>query len=692
MGVVIFAIAVLVATSVVAWRSQSGALESVVGSARVTASSTSTGTSPRDAVTPGGPGWRSNGETIGAWLDLSWAEQQTVHRITIIRNPLEQPGITDGYLSFGDGSYLQVRLSTTSRTTTVPITPRALERLRFTATAVDEGARDVQIARVAVGTSPGPRDVAVDDRVDGNAAPNGAVTTDATGTDPDALVDGSGIAGAEGVGAEWAVPEPRRGTFVEIRWGAPREISSIELTGGMGPGATVAAARLSFDDGTSVPVGAVLAEPDRPTVVAFMPRVVSSVRLTVDELAGAGPLVLAELRTYRRGATPGRAQAPSSATSPVVTPPAAMCPTGAPPPAPSALTVTCPAMGAASGDTVTLQAVAAAGHTQITTRVLPGSPASPSPEPVTARASSAGPTSLPLDLSGHPPGPLTVAVEASGPGRPVESVYLQLYRPGRTRPHPSDAPASGRTLVYAEEFDRPVSLSRDGRGADYASAKPTDDGAEDFGDAVFSDPAAGLGNVGVVDGFLHLGVAPLPPGHQDPQGWGPQHLGGLVASARPGGSGFSAQFGYFEARMFAPAAEGTWPAFWMLPADNLIRPTPSVAEIDVVELYGRFPAGACHSTHEFRAGDDGGTGQCSENRFPSPEVALAWHTYSVSILPSGITFYIDGKVVATAPQIDGGAAPMFFLVDLALGGGWPVDLRPVGERAALYVDYVRVYV
>ena len=60
--------------------------------------------------------------------------------------------------------------------------------------------------------------------------------------------------------------------------------------------------------------------------------------------------------------------------------------------------------------------------------------------------------------------------------------------------------------------------------------------------------------------------------------------------------------------------------------------------------------------------------------------------------PTDITFFIDGRVVATAPQVEGGGAPMFFLVNLALGGGWPVDLRAVQERAVLYVDYVRVYV
>ena len=55
-------------------------------------------------------------------------------------------------------------------------------------------------------------------------------------------------------------------------------------------------------------------------------------------------------------------------------------------------------------------------------------------------------------------------------------------------------------------------------------------------------------------------------------------------------------------------------------------------------------------------------------------------------------FLIDGQVVATAPQVRGGASPMFFLANLALGGGWPIDLTAVGDRAVMYVDYIRVYV
>jgi hypothetical protein len=272
-------------------------------------------------------------------------------------------------------------------------------------------------------------------------------------------------------------------------------------------------------------------------------------------------------------------------------------------------------------------------------------------------------------------------------------VQVQLVHAGTAgAPVASSTAAGARTLAYDEEFSAPVSLSRTGAGADYAAAKPVFDGAQDFGDAIFPDPAAGDGNVGVVDGgYLHLGVQPLPAGSTDPQGFGRTHLGGLLASARAGGSGFAAQYGYFEARMFVPASTGTWPAFWLLPADNLVEPTPVVAEIDAVELYGHDPRGACHSTHEYIDGKDGGVARCGR-RFDKDDQAVGWHTYGVSVQPDENVFFIDGHEVASAPQVRGGGSPMFFLADLALGGGWPVDLASTRNRADLYVDYVRVYV
>jgi hypothetical protein len=653
----------------------------------VTTSSTAPGFAAPDVVSGSaaapGASWQSDNQTVGAWVELSWSAAHDLHQLTIVRNPLAEAGITDGFLSFGDGSFLQVRLSGTDRATNIVFGTRSTDRVRFTASAVSPGARTVTIAEILVNA--GPSDVVAGDTPDGNAAARAAVaeSPDAGNADAHALQDGSGAPGAAGVGSDWTVNRPQA-AWVQLSWDRPRELSSIELVGSPRSLSSLASARLTFSDGVRLPVGAVLADPGRPTIVAFMPRIATSLRLEIDSVSGPGPLALGELRVYERGATPVRP--PSTGVSVGVPPTTSSCATPTSAPA-SGIVVACPQAGAAVDGAADLRVAAAPGYTAVTATVWPGDPELAAGTPTQVTPDPSGMAVMPISVADQPPGPLTVMVQATGQGLPTINVYLPLYRRGAL---PDDTSASqigrGRTLVYAEEFDRPLSLSRTGDGADYATGKPTGGGAEDFGDAVF----AGAATTDVVDGrYLRIAIA---PGANDPQGWGRTHLGGLLASARTGGSGFSAQYGYFESRMLAPVAPGTWPAFWMLPADGLVTPTKSGAEIDAVERYGAHPQSACHSTHQYDNGKGvDGVARCGQ-RFPTDRTALAWHTYGVSITPAENVFFIDGNVVATAPQVAGGGAPMFFLVDLALGGGWPVDLKALQERTVLYVDYVRVYV
>jgi hypothetical protein len=596
-----------------------------------------------------------------------------------VRNPLTEPGVTAGFLTFGDGSQLLATLSGTSAETVIPFSPRAVDTLRFTASAVGDGAHDVQIAEILVSTAAGDP-VAVDGAPGGNAAVDATVT--ASGGDPRALQDGA----EAGVGAEWTATSPAGG-WVQLDWIRPQEITGVELVGAPASTATLRRATLTFADGGSLPIGSVLGEPTRPTVVAFLPRVTRSLHLALDAVDGTGALTLGELRVHRRGTTPVR----TPAAAPLATPAAeATCLPPGPPPA-NKLVVTCPVTGSSVDGPVPFR-LSALGFSTVTATAWPGEESDVTSVPAQATPDQAGNVELTVDVSPLPPGPVTVRFEATADGVEPQTVYFQLHRRGAGGAVASAPAAIGRTLVYSEEFDHPIVISRDGAGADYTAAKPTYDGVQDFGDAAFADPGQGFDNVRVVDDqYLRIDVEPNPPGHTDPQGWGRRHLGGMLASARPGGSGFSAQYGYFEARMLMPAAPGTWPAFWMLPSDNLVAPTSTVAEIDAVEHYGHAPTGACHSTHEHTGSGDNGVARCG-TRFGSDRAALSWHTYGVSILPSGITFFIDGQVVATAPQVDGGGAPMFFLIDLALGGGWPVDLSAVQDRAVLYVDHVRVYV
>lgn len=308
-----------------------------------------------------------------------------------------------------------------------------------------------------------------------------------------------------------------------------------------------------------------------------------------------------------------------------------------------------------------------------------------------------GITTTRIDLSPVPSGPVTVQIRpvAGTALSSAQATYFQVYNlgsPYRTAAVPRrSAIAAGKQLVYDDEFNVATSVSADGRGAQYAAAKPEYWGVSQFGDAIFPDPARGFDNLGVVDNrYLRLAVQPNPSGYVDPNGWGRRFIGGMLASARPGGSGFSARYGYFEARIASPSTPGTWPAFWLLPADNLVAPQPVVAEIDALEQYGQFPSGTCHTTHSYHDGRDDGVADCGD-RYSSRPDALRWHVYGVSVEPTKIVFSIDGRVVSTAAQVRGGDKAMFFLLDLDLGGGWPVDLDRVQNRAAMYVDYVRVY-
>ena len=388
----------------------------------------------------------------------------------------------------------------------------------------------------------------------------------------------------------------------------PRRITSVQIYGTAGDGSRIKGGLLTFGDGASLEVGEILGDPAFPTTLAFPAKTVSSVRFTVTKVTGSGTMGLAEMRVYQAGATPLRYGSPSASTiardrdNPPCTP-------GTPRKAQAgAIYVLCPLTYSRVRGWRTVY-IYASGLTKV--GVAAWSPEARNkalPEQIvpvrTARAS------VRLNLIALPQGPVTVRIRAvAGPSlRRSTPTYFQLYHAGglppRVGPRPSTAPG-GRALVYAEEFNRPISISLEGRnpGADYPAGKPEYWGAAQFGEAIFPDPAQGFDNLRIVDGrYLRMAVLPNPRGYRDPNPWGRRHIGAIIASARPGGSGFAARYGHFEARILAPAAPGTWPALWLMPSDNLIEPKSTVAEIDAVELYGHDPRGACHSTHSYSNG------------------------------------------------------------------------------------------
>ena len=158
LGLVALLILAVIAV-VTVWRPPASGV-GLAGEAVVTASSTrpgvSSSTSRLRARRPApGAVWQSNDETIGAWIELSWPKAHDLRQLTIVRNSLDEPGMTSGVLSFEDGSFLQFDLALTSPTTQISFTPRMASRVRMTVTGVQEpDTRHVTVAEILIGHAP----------------------------------------------------------------------------------------------------------------------------------------------------------------------------------------------------------------------------------------------------------------------------------------------------------------------------------------------------------------------------------------------------------------------------------------------------------------------------------------------------------------------------------------------------------
>lgn len=203
----------------------------------------------------------------------------------------------------------------------------------------------------------------------------------------------------------------------------------------------------------------------------------------------------------------------------------------------------------------------------------------------------------------------------------------------------------------------------------------------DFGDARFTDPRPDFPFT-VTDGVLRIEV------RRENDRW----RSGLLSAVDPNGRGFTQQYGYFECRAKFPQGPGTWPAFWLmgtkslkgLPGNTGPRVNP---EVDVVEHYGHWPWRFHYALHQW--GRSGAPSKHEEKRFVVFGTEDDFHTYGVLIDEREIVLYFDGVELRRAPTPECVKTPLFPLVNLALGPGWPTDKTP--DPSYMFVDYVKVW-
>jgi hypothetical protein len=304
----------------------------------------------------------------------------------------------------------------------------------------------------------------------------------------------------------------------------------------------------------------------------------------------------------------------------------------------------------------------------------------------------------------YPHGPITVRISGTNGAAQNEikdNCYLQLWnksglvRKAELRPAPPGA--AGLKLIYADEFTGPLSISKTGAGATYASHKP---GGGDFSGIPFGDHETPETPFMQRENYLRI--------RADEK----KNTTGLISSLRFDGTGFTATAPcYFECRFLAQSAPGTWPAFWVMTKGVYKGLKEPADELDVIEAYGGEGPGnpnqrgywiASHYWNQGPNGDKDKSQPGVYEQIPMTELkgasGASWfetfHTYGIKITPEDTIYYCDNievkrhKTARLSRQ-----EPFFFFVNLAIGGtsGWAKDLSRYGGIADMYVDYVRVY-
>jgi beta-glucanase (GH16 family) len=233
-------------------------------------------------------------------------------------------------------------------------------------------------------------------------------------------------------------------------------------------------------------------------------------------------------------------------------------------------------------------------------------------------------------------------------------------------------PAPARSLTWSDEFTS-------GLGADWTAVTT---GGGDFDDTFGLECYRAEQSV-VVGGALQLTAQPKPATcNGSSRSW----VSGLVTTRRK----FSQTYGRFEARMKLPLVKGTWPAFWLMPADAAYGGWPNSGEIDIMEYVAKPLQTVFQTVHWGESGAHKASSAGADLASPASE----WHRYAIEWEPAIIRWYVD-DVLVHSYRVPGGTAPFdkpfYVIINQAVGGEWPGPPTSSDYPATVLVDWVRVF-
>ena len=159
------------------------------------------------------------------------------------------------------------------------------------------------------------------------------------------------------------------------------------------------------------------------------------------------------------------------------------------------------------------------------------------------------------------------------------------------------------------------------------------------------------------------------------------------------------KYGKFEMRAKLPQGQGIWPAFWMMPTDNVYGGWAASGEIDIMEYLGHDTNtvyGTIHYGGSWPNNASSGTYySISEGGFNDD-----FHVYTLIWEEGQIQWLVDGEVYQTQTSwyTSGHTFPAPFdqrfhiILNEAVGGNWPGYPDTTTQFPQNFIiDYVRVY-
>ncbi len=298
-------------------------------------------------------------------------------------------------------------------------------------------------------------------------------------------------------------------------------------------------------------------------------------------------------------------------------------------------------------------------------------------------------------------------LSACGPEDQIYTVNTDGTDTGTQRPYYPNKPAGdvdvkdgfapeGYYLVWSDEFDDPISLSRNWYFEEGGTGWGNNEDQYYCLDGKYGD----LKTAEVSDGTLKINAHKVEASDAT--------VGKSYVSTRMN-TNAGWKYGYVEMRAKLPTVGGCWPAFWMLLKDGPSWIGDGGGELDIMEWVANEPEAvhfSCHSKNVTKDSGkfytdpaDGKTYRHSEN-IAITNPGTEWHCFGMEWTHEYIKAYLDGVQYYYAPNPvptvnDTEWWPFdqeyYIKLNLAVGGSWGGAIAPDFKTATYEIDWVRVY-